>query len=38
VSDAKQVMDFLRRRTYDLSPTVSDPARLGHEFEAHYRQ
>ena len=38
VSDAKQVMDFLRRRTYALSPTVSDPARLGHEFEAHYRQ
>ncbi|MCB1359760.1 MAG: lysophospholipid acyltransferase family protein [Rhodobacter sp.] len=37
-SDAKQVMDFLRRTTYDLSPTVSDPARLGLEFEAHYRQ
>lgn len=36
--DANQVMDFLRRRTYDLSPTPSDWALLGHEFEAQYRR
>lgn len=35
---ANQVMDFLRRRTYDLSPTPSDWARLGFEFEEQYRR
>ena len=34
----KEVMDFLRRRTYDLSPDPSDWARLGHEFEETYRR
>lgn len=36
--DTKEMMDFLRRSTYELSPTRLDPARMGHEFEAHYRQ
>lgn len=36
--EANQVMDFLRRRTYVLSPTPSDWARLGLEFEAQYRR
>lgn len=36
--DGKEVMDFLRRRTYDLSPTPSDWALLGHEFEDQYRR
>ena len=37
-SDGKQMMDFLRRKTYDLSPNPLDPTRLGHEFEDHYRR
>ncbi|MFN4098969.1 MAG: lysophospholipid acyltransferase family protein [Pararhodobacter sp.] len=36
--DAKQVMDFLRRKTYELSPNPLDWARLGLEFEEHYRR
>ncbi len=36
--EAKQVMDFLRRKTYDLSPKALDPALLGHEFEEQYRR
>ena len=35
---ANQVMDFLRRSTYDLSPNPSDWARLGFEFEEQYRR
>ncbi|WP_286173869.1 lysophospholipid acyltransferase family protein [Rhodobacter sp. NTK016B] len=34
----KEVMDFLRRKTYDLSSNPSDWARLGHEFEDTYRR
>jgi Putative hemolysin len=37
-SGANEVMDFLRRRTYDLSPKPSDWARLGYEFEEQYRR
>lgn len=37
-SDGKQMMDFLRRKTYDLSPKPLDPTRLGHEFEENYRR
>ncbi len=36
--DAKAVMDFLRKATYDLSPVPVDARRLGHEFEAKYRK
>lgn len=36
--DGKQMMDFLRRTTYDLSPKPLDPARLGFEFEEQYRR
>jgi putative hemolysin len=38
LSDGKEMMDFLRRRTYGLSPEPLDPAALGHEFEAHHRR
>ena len=34
----KEVMDFLRRKTYDLSPNPSDWSVLGHEFEDNYRR
>lgn len=34
--DAKAMMDFLRKATYDLSPTPVGHA-LGHEFEARWR-
>jgi hypothetical protein len=34
----KEVMDFLRCRTYALSPKPLDPARLGYEFEEHHRR
>lgn len=37
-SDGKEMMEILRRRTYELSPKALDPARLGYEFEAQYRQ
>lgn len=36
--DSKQVMDFLRRKTYELSPKALDPARMGYEFEEQYRR
>jgi putative hemolysin len=35
--DPKAMMDFLRKATYDLSPTPVRSDRLGHEFEAKYR-
>ncbi len=35
---ATEVMDFLRRKTYELSPIPLDPAALGHEFEERYRR
>lgn len=35
--DAKACMDFLRKATYELSPTPIDPTRLGHEFEDKYK-
>jgi putative hemolysin len=35
--DPKALMDFLRKATYDLSPKPLDSARLGHEFEARYK-
>jgi putative hemolysin len=31
--DAREMMDFLRRSTYELSPKPLDAARYGHEFE-----
>lgn len=37
-ADGKQMMDFLRRTTYDLSPKPLEAARLGFEFEAQYRR
>jgi len=36
--DGKEMMDFLRRRTYALSPKPLDTARLGYEFEEHHRR
>lgn len=36
--DGKQMMDFLRRKTYELSVKPLDPARLGFEFEENYRR
>ena len=35
--DPKACMDFLRKATYDLSPSPIDSSCLGHEFEAKYR-
>ncbi|WP_106744455.1 lysophospholipid acyltransferase family protein [Yoonia maritima] len=35
--DPKGCMDFLRKATYDLSPSPIDSSRLGHEFEAKYK-
>jgi putative hemolysin len=37
-SDAKGMMDYLRKATYDLSPKPLAANRLGHEFEARYRR
>lgn len=37
-SDAKGMMDYLRKATYDLSPRPLAANRLGHEFEARYRR
>lgn len=37
-SDGKQMMDFLRRTTYDLSPKPLDAGHFGFEFEEHYRR
>jgi putative hemolysin len=36
--DAKGMMDYLRKATYDLSPRPIAANRLGHEFEARYRR
>lgn len=36
--DPKQMMEFLRRATYSLSPTPLDVAARGHEFEERYRR
>lgn len=38
MGDGKEMMDFLRRRTYALSPKPLDPGLLGHEFEDHHRR
>jgi len=35
--DPKGCMDFLRKATYELSPTPVDPCQLGHEFEDKYK-
>lgn len=35
--DAKAMMDFLRKATYELSPEPLEPSELGFEFEEHYR-
>ena len=37
-SDPKALMDFLRKATYELSPTPVETGRLGHEFEAKHRE
>lgn len=36
-SDARAMMDFLRRSTYELSPTPLRADELGYEFEEHWR-
>ena len=36
-SDPKALMDFLRKATYELSPSPVNASRLGHEFEAKHR-
>lgn len=36
-NDPKAMMDFLRKATYDLSPTPLDPLERGLEFEERYR-
>ena len=35
--DPKGCMDFLRKATYELSPSPIDPTSLGHEFEQKYK-
>lgn len=35
--DPKGCMDFLRKATYDLSPSPVDSSHLGHEFEEKYK-
>ncbi|MFQ1700946.1 lysophospholipid acyltransferase family protein [Loktanella agnita] len=35
--DPKGCMDFLRKATYDLSPSPVDSSHIGHEFEAKYK-
>lgn len=35
--DPKGCMDFLRKATYDLSPSPVDACLLGHEFEVRYK-
>ena len=37
-TDAKAMMDFLRRSTYELDPTGRDASRYGYEFEAHHKR
>jgi putative hemolysin len=36
-SDPKAMMDFLRRKTYDLSPEPEEACGYGFEFEEKYR-
>lgn len=36
-NDARAMMDFLRRATYELSPKPLDPARMGYEFEDKHK-
>lgn len=36
--DGNRMMDFLRRRTYALSPDPLDPGALGYEFEGQYKR
>ncbi|MEL0435563.1 lysophospholipid acyltransferase family protein [Phycobacter sp. K97] len=36
-TNAKAMMDFLRKATYELSPTPVDPALRGYEFEEKHR-
>ena len=36
--DPRAMMDFLRRATYDLSPTPLNPAEIGFEFEKRHRR
>lgn len=38
LGDGKEMMDFLRRRTYGLSPRPLDPGALGYEFEEHHKR
>jgi hypothetical protein len=35
--NAKAMMDFLRKATYELSPTPVDPGLRGYEFEEKHR-
>ena len=37
-ASATEMMDFLRRTTYGLSPKPLDASRLGYEFEEHHRR
>ncbi len=37
-ANGKEMMDFLRAATYELSPKPLNPYQLGHEFEAHHRR
>ena len=37
-ADQKAMMDFLRSRTYALSPKGLDASRYGFEFEAQYKR
>jgi len=36
--DARAMMDFLRRATYDLSPTPLNPAEIGFEFDERHKR
>ena len=36
-TDARELMDFLRRTTYGLSPTPIEVSRLGHEYEDKWK-
>ena len=36
-NDAKSMMDFLRRKTYELSPTPLETFEYGFEFEDHHK-
>lgn len=38
LGDGTQVMDYLRRTTYGLSPDPLDASRLGYEFEEHHKR